>query len=169
MTETEEHMSQQIGSLYKISSLIGQYDEPNTVLQYVLNEIVRVLNISSATISLINAETHSLESEVFYGLDEDIQQYSLELGKGITGWVALMGRPLLANDVSRETRYFPLKDSVAHSEMAVPLKEQDEVVGVINVDSDEKNAFTEQDLKFLSLIAAEAGRVVGRVWYVSPA
>jgi signal transduction histidine kinase len=166
MDNTLANYNKQIDALYRISSLIGKREDPNDVLELILGEIVRVLSVSSASISLISAETKSLEIEVSYGLDDSIKNHTLELGQGITGWVALHGKPLLARDVNKETRYFPLKTSV-NSEMAVPLQEEGEVIGVINVDSDEIDAFDEQDLKFLTLLASEAGRVVGRVWYVN--
>lgn len=164
--ENDQTQATQIDSLYRLSRLIGTKEDPNDLLGAILSEIVESLNVSSASISLIDADTNELRIEASHGLGAEESNYNLRLGEGITGWVALQGKPLLAEDVSKETRYFPLKDSV-RSEMAVPLKEQNEVIGVINVDSDELNAFSERDLKFLTLLAGEAGRVVSRVWFVS--
>ena len=164
--QTSSNHSAHIHALYRISSLIGKKDNPSEIIDEILNETVRVLKVSSASIALIDAENKSLKIEASYGLDEEEAQHDMFLGEGITGWVALQGKPLLAKDVSLETRYFPLKDSV-RSEMAVPLKEQDEVIGVINVDSDEVGDYNLDDLRFLTLIASEAGRVVSRVWFVN--
>ena len=50
--------------------------------------------------------------------------------------------------------------------MAVPLEEGGQMVGVLNVDADQVSAFDEEDLKILTLLAREAGRVLNRVWLV---
>ena len=76
--------------------------------------------------------------------------------EGIIGWVAQHGQPLLANDVSQETRYFPddprlLPDTRA--ELAVPLMVEDRVLGVLDVQARELNAFTSEDLFILATLA----------------
>ena len=76
--------------------------------------------------------------------------------EGIIGWVAQHGQPLLANDVSQETRYFPddprlLPDTRA--ELAVPLIVEDRVLGVLDVQARELNAFTSEDLFILTTLA----------------
>ncbi len=76
--------------------------------------------------------------------------------EGIIGWVAQHGQPLLANDVSLEARYFPddprlLPDTRA--ELAVPLLVEDRVLGVLDVQARELNAFTSEDLFILTTLA----------------
>ena len=57
-----------IDSLYRISSLVSDTDEPKVALGLILDEVVRVLKPSSASISLINPDTKALELEASYGL-----------------------------------------------------------------------------------------------------
>ena len=76
--------------------------------------------------------------------------------EGIIGWVAQHGQPLLANDVSLESRYFPddprlLPDTQA--ELGVPLMVEDRVLGVLDVQARELNAFTSEDLFILTTLA----------------
>jgi diguanylate cyclase (GGDEF)-like protein/PAS domain S-box-containing protein len=83
------------------------------------------------------------------------QDLRFKIGEeGMIGWVADMGEPLLANDVSQEPRYLP--DNLlleTKSELAVPLKVGERVVGVLDVDSDKPNAFDEDDLFVLQTLA----------------
>ncbi|MCJ7619452.1 MAG: GAF domain-containing sensor histidine kinase, partial [Anaerolineae bacterium] len=77
--------------------------------------------------------------------------------KGITGWVAGTGEPLLVRDVSQDERYFPLSDEAqTRSELCVPLKTKETVIGVLNVESDELDAFDQNDLAILQSIASQA-------------
>ena len=154
-----------IDALYRISSIVNGTEDPTEALNIILDEVVSVLKASSASISLINPETNTLNIEVNTGLPADRTSMSLPLGKGITGWVAQRGEPALVADVSKESRYVAVKSSI-RSEMAVPMEDQGTVIGVVNVDSEEIGAFSEQDLKLLTLLTNEAAKVVSRLWII---
>lgn len=154
-----------IDSLYRISSLVSDTDEPKEALALILQEIINVLQPSSASISLINPDTQRLELEVSHGLPEDWSDLDLALGQGITGWTALHGRALIVPDVHQEPRYISVRPNI-RSEMAVPMEDRSSVIGVVNVDSEQLNAFDEQSLKILTLLTNEASRVVSRLWLI---
>jgi len=75
-------------------------------------------------------------------------------GQGIIGHVAQTGVELLANDVSREPRYRYV-DSLpeTRSEVALPLKIEDRVLGVLDVQSDQPDCFGETDMLVLRALA----------------
>ncbi len=154
-----------IDSLYRISSLVSNTEEPKEALALILQEIINVLQPSSASISLINPDTQRLELEVSHGLPEDWSDLDLALGQGITGWCALHGRALTVPDVTKEPRYISVRPNIC-SEMAVPMEDRGSVIGVVNVDSEQLNAFDDQALKILTLLTNEAGRVVSRLWLI---
>lgn len=154
-----------IDSLYRISRLVSETDDAQVALEAILQELVDVLGATSASVALTNPDTNLLEIEVTRGLAADSKQFSLPLGIGITGWVALHGKPLLAPDVQRDPRYVPIKESI-RSEMAAPMLVEGWPVGVVNVDSDRLNAFSEEDLRLLTLLTMEATSVVSRLWLI---
>jgi signal transduction histidine kinase/FixJ family two-component response regulator len=81
----------------------------------------------------------------------------LKVGQeGIIGWVAGAGETLLARDVSQEPRYIRLTDGETRSELAVPIKIKGEVIGVLNVESDQLAAFDESDVVVLQSLANQA-------------
>jgi len=163
--ETRDSEQTAIDSLYRISSLVSDTDEPKVALDLILKEIIAVLRPSSASISLINPDTHKLELEASYGLPEDFDDVVLELGQGITGWSALHGKSIIVPDVKNEPRYISLRPSI-RSEMAVPMEDRGMVIGVVNVDSEAVNAFDEQAHKVLTLLTNEASRVVSKLWLI---
>lgn len=152
-------------SLYRISSLVSNTDEPTEALRLILDEVVGVFQPNSASISLINPDTKGLELEASYGLPEDWQDMALLLGQGITGWTALHGRALIVGDVREEPRYISVRPNI-RSEMAVPMEDHGTVIGVVNVDSEQVNAYDESSLKILTLLTNEAARVVSRLWLI---
>jgi len=154
-----------IDSLYRISSLVSDTEEPREALALILQEIINVLQPSSASIALINPDTNRLELEVSHGLAEDWNDLDLALGQGITGWCALHGRSIIVPDVSEEPRYISVRSSV-RSEMAVPMEDHGVLIGVVNIDSEQLSAFDDQSLKILTLLTNEASRVISRLWLI---
>jgi len=77
-------------------------------------------------------------------------------GKGITGWVASRGETLLVPDVSREPRYVSMSGSNTQSELTVPIKLKGQVIGVLDVQSEQLNAFDESDMTVVQSLANQA-------------
>tara|TARA_B100000212_G_scaffold186824_1_gene140899 strand:- start:284 stop:1999 length:1716 start_codon:yes stop_codon:yes gene_type:complete len=151
--------------LYRISQMSGEERNPKVALARILDEVMDAFGASSASICLLNADSDKLLIEVEKGLSKSSAGFELPMGVGITGWVAMHGEPFLCLDVENEDKYFCLDDRIG-SEMAAPLSEGGRTVGVLNVDSLEKNAFEENDLRLLILMANEASRVLESMWMV---
>ncbi len=155
-----------VDSLYRISSLVSDTEDPREALEIIIDEIMRILPAQSAAIELLNPDTNRLEIEVFRGFPDHSKEMQLRLGQGVTGWVALHGCSLVVPDVSKDPRYIPVKPEI-RSEMAVPMiGGAGNIAGVVNVDSERVDAFSENDLKVLTLLTNEASRVVNRIWLI---
>lgn len=74
-------------------------------------------------------------------------------GQGLIGWVAQEGQRLLVNDVGQESRYRCI-DALeeTEAELVIPLRLEGELVGVLDVQSDRRNAFDEDDLFILQTL-----------------
>lgn len=88
--------------------------------------------------------------------------HRLEVGKrGIVGYVAAAGIPRVALDVGQDAVYFDNPDLPnTHSEIALPLTVEGRVIGVLDVQSTEPNAFDQQDIEILSTLAAQIGAAI---------
>jgi signal transduction histidine kinase len=161
----KREQSRAIDALYRISTLSGKEFNSVRALEAILDEVMLVFSANSASISLLNSSADSLLIEVQRGLPESSRGFELPLGMGITGWVAQSGVPFLCTDVSKEEKYYSLDERV-EAEMAAPLTEGGRTVGALNVDSCSVNAFDEEDLRLLVLIANEASRVLENMWMV---
>lgn len=74
---------------------------------------------------------------------------------GISGRVAMTGRSVLTGDVGKHPDYIEI-DPETRSELGVPIKFGDRIIGVINVEHPDEDAFDEQDRRALELLAAQA-------------
>jgi signal transduction histidine kinase len=88
-------------------------------------------------------------------LDPPSLELPFEIGmRGITGWVAAHGEMLLVQDVSADPRYLHLNGADrTRSELAVPLIFGDEIIGVLDVESEHVGAFTELDVSTIQIVA----------------
>ena len=75
-------------------------------------------------------------------------------GSGIVGYVANFGTARIALDVGLDAAFFNNPDLPnTRSEMALPLKVRDKIVGALDVQSEKPGAFTENDANILSILA----------------
>jgi GAF domain-containing protein len=83
------------------------------------------------------------------------RQHKLQIGQaGIVGFVSATGTPRIALDVGSDAVFFDNPDLPnTHSEMALPLRVADEIIGVLDVQSTEPNAFQDEDVEVLSTLA----------------
>jgi PAS domain S-box-containing protein len=71
---------------------------------------------------------------------------------GISGRAILTRKAQLVLDVSQDADYI-VQDEKTKSELVIPLLDDDKVIGVMDVESDELNAFDELDQEALTLLA----------------
>ena len=90
------------------------------------------------------------------------RKHRLRVGEqGIVGNVTLIGKPRIAMDVGADAVFFnnpELPDT--HSEMALPLKNGERIIGALDVQSMETAAFTEDDIQMLNLLASQVSLAI---------
>jgi signal transduction histidine kinase len=149
--------------LYQVGSVIHSTLDSQEALQLIVSEAVRVMRASSGSLVLINPTSGFLEIHAAQNLSSAARKLKLRVGEGVTGWVAQSGKPARVGDVTLDKRYVSVRRDV-RSELAVPLEVQGEVRGVINVDSERVNAFTEDDQELLQELAIQAAQVIHNTW-----
>ena len=149
--------------LYRIASLATSAGEATTAQREILATTMAAFPADSGSLALLSAESGRLEICVGQGLPPEAGEFALRPGQGITGWVALHGKPLLVPDIAAEPRYIAARLGV-RCEMAAPLLAEGRTIGVINLDADRIAAFDQAALSRLARYAAEAGAVLHRLW-----
>ncbi len=149
--------------LYQVGSVIHSTLDSQEALQLIVSEAVRVMRASSGSLVLINPTSGFLEIHAAQNLSSAARKLKLRVGEGVTGWVAQSGKPARVGDVTLDKRYVSVRRDV-RSELAVPLEVQGEVRGVINVDSERVDAFSEDDQELLQELAIQAAKVIHNTW-----
>ena len=153
-------------ALYRFAALAAHSDDALAAMREMLEVLVATFGAEAGSIGLLNPDSGQLETEVQIGLPADQPtSVGLKLGHGITGWCVLNRRALLVGDVTIEPRYIAVR-AAARCEMAAPMLDGDNVVGVIDLESDRVHGFSAADVALLKDLAAEAARVLQRLWQV---
>jgi two-component system, sensor histidine kinase SagS len=114
-----------------------------------------VLHFDHFMVRLINQETGKLEPVITEGMPPEASDLDLLVeneGSGITGLVASTGQSYLCDDAESDERFLPGLPG-AKSSLTVPLRLQDRVIGVMDIESRETAAFTDLDRQFAEIFA----------------
>jgi len=166
MSEELAHLKaryERLKLLYQVGNVIHSTLEPQPALSLIVREAARLMDASSCSVVLLNPTNGFLEIQASQGLPEKAESLRLRIGEGLTGWVAQTGKAARVGDVTRDRRYIMLRPEV-RSELAVPLEVNNEVRGVLNVDADRLDAFTEDDQELLESLAAQVASVIQNTW-----
>jgi diguanylate cyclase (GGDEF)-like protein len=137
-------------------SSILEYDE---LLDFILSKNCEVMDAEKGSIMLFDEETEKLSIKVAKGIESNIiENTSIEIGKGIAGYVAQTGKSLLIRDTENEPGFFELKGRAIEkgTMLSVPLKIKDRIIGIMNVSKSVPNSFSDEDLDLFSTIANQA-------------
>lgn len=144
--------AKKLAAIFEISKALNEERDPQVLFRLIVDRAVELMSASSGSIILVDKESGFLRIEAERGLGEDVRErLRLRIGEGITGWVAKEGKPVLVPDVRKDPRYVEANPKI-RSEMAVPILRGPEVVGVLNLDHHETEAFTGEELELLTAL-----------------
>lgn len=147
-----------LGDLLKT---ISGSNELGSILDNMLDETMKFFGAKSGFIMLVDKDAKELYVERARAVDgQPISTGRLPIGEGAIGTVAATGTPRLIGSAKKlPGRYQSLTSSASQSAMmCAPLRIERKIIGVLTVEEKETDEnFTDSDLEFLSLIAAETG------------
>jgi signal transduction histidine kinase len=138
------------------------------VAQIAAELMARNFDYELAGVALVMGSEKELQLAGIGGNAADLVQHGLKYmvtnrENGIVMRVVNTGESLLVNDVKHDPVYLPVPDWDAGSEMCVPLKNGENVLGAIDVESKRKNAFSQNDLIVLESLAGILASVISNV------
>lgn len=103
------------------------------------------------------------QAEAVRGYDMDeLTGLHLKIGEGIIGHVALTSEPIISPNVRDDPLYINARGET-RSEMVAPIISNDEVMGVFDLESDELNAYSDDDLEVLQMLASQVAIIIEKV------
>ena len=149
--EKQNRTSRTMTELSREFSSILDLDE---LLKRIAESVRVLINYDAFGIFLVDAASEVLRTRFSARYDERVEIGNIPMGKGITGSAVETRKPVMVADTAADPRYIASHHGI-RSELAVPLMVQDRVVGVLNVESEKINFFTEDHLRVLSMLAPQ--------------
>ena len=140
-----------VASTLDVDELLAQVSE--LIRQYFDYPFVQVFTVHYGRRLVVYRAGSGLRAEALKDTDH---AYSLDDPHGLIPLVARTGQPVLVNDVAAEPAYRPseILPAVTQSELTIPLIYNDEVLGVLDVQSDKLGAFNYDDQVMMETLAA---------------
>src|SRR5215211_836071 len=180
MTEKLKEMASQgltttdkLRMLLDITKKISRSLDLQEVLNLVMDTLDSLIPYDAAGIFVLQCldpelvpegeEPCTFKSEAVRGYDiDELSDLHLKLGEGFIGSVAVSGTPIISHDVRKDPVYINARDRT-RSEMVAPIISNDEVIGVFDLESDELNAYSNDDLDVLMLLASQVAIIIEKV------
>lgn len=148
--------------LYDIGKKLSSSLTLDELLNAILESLRRVVDYNAGGVFLVDPERGQIESVSMSGYptacDEKIR---LKVGQGLIGHVASSGEAVIVSDVHKDKRYVQANPST-RSEIVVPILLEGELSGVINLESDEVNAYDHRSLSLVTAFASQAAVSIER-------
>jgi signal transduction histidine kinase/CheY-like chemotaxis protein len=141
-------------AIREVLTAIRHRKQVEEILEMVLSYASDLAKAAHGSIVTIDYNSHKLIITSIRGQDWTLekQMCQLTLGEGLTGHVALTGRPYLCSDTRFDPNYYQLFDNV-RCELIVPIIVENKVWGLINLDGSQPDSFDESTLSTVALLA----------------
>ncbi|MBI4466441.1 MAG: GAF domain-containing protein [Acidobacteria bacterium] len=154
--ENLREQARTLSLLHEVSRELTAILDREELLRRVAQRVKRLVDYHGFHVMLWNEETQLLENAFSLRFDERLAiKAGLPMGVGICGTAAALRQPVRVPNVHLDPRYVTCGDAVdVHSELVVPLVVKDRLIGVLDLESTEYNAFTEQHEQLLSTLTS---------------
>jgi len=147
----------QAALLYKVGQRVSSKLELQALLSEIVTSIRDAFDYYGVMLLLLDEEEKVLQLQSIAGGYVEIfpKDLKVELGKGIIGHAVTSGRIQVSGNVSTDPHYYRWANEETKSEMALPIKSGEKVIGVLDVQSDCFNAFDETDIVSIETLSTQ--------------
>ena len=157
--------TEELNLLHRITQIIGSTLDLRTILHEI---VVLVSGLTKADACFVYLHEPAQRSLVLSASKTphpgEIDQLRLQMGEGLTGWVAEHKKPLAIPQKAHEDHRFKffhtLPEDTFESFLSVPILVKDNVVGVINVQHKKPHVHTDRTLNLLTTISRQAAGAI---------
>jgi GAF domain-containing protein/HAMP domain-containing protein len=147
-------------SLYQVTTAAASSTTLDNALFSAAQGLRVTMNGARVAIFLLGPEQDALVVRAHSGFtSREVESMHVPLGQGVQGWVAVNKQPSLVANTATDSRYLMI-DSDVQSELCVPLIHRDELLGILDIQSQHVAAFTEDDVTLLGTVAGSLAAIM---------
>jgi PAS domain S-box-containing protein len=165
LKKAEITLKQQLNELNVLQAsafTCAQARDVDTLLRQITNIIGNTLYPDIYGIFLVDEKQKTLTAHSSYSFISDKEEIAHPFERGLTGKAARTQKAIRADDVRKYPEYI-VSNPAIRSELCVPIKVSDQVLGVLNVESVRPDHFTATDERLLSTIATQVATAMQKL------
>ncbi len=153
--EEAQRRAVQLGLIYGVGQRMISKLELEALLSEIVTAVHDAFGYYGVMLLLVDEETNRLTMQSIVGGYANLfpKDLWLAIGEGMIGYAAASGKTQLSGDVSKHPHYVRKAKEETNSELAVPIKSGKKVIGVLDLQSDEFDAFDETDVMVTETLA----------------
>jgi signal transduction histidine kinase len=164
LREEAEGRARNLGLIHEVVQQVIGLTNPHEVAEITSELLARYFAYELCSVFIAN-EKGDLTIGGFGGTSQNVvkramKSFEYPLIGGITGHVFETGESVVVNDVLQDNRYRSIKGWQAGSEMCVAIREGEKILGIVDVESSSRNAFTHNDFIAMESLAGILASVI---------
>jgi signal transduction histidine kinase len=164
LREEAEGRARNLGLIHEVVQQVIGLTDPREVAEITADLLARYFAYELAAVFIAD-EKGKLTIGGFGGASQSVVKRAMKSFEypvigGITGHVFETGESVVVNDVLQDTRYRSIKGWQAGSEMCVAIRDGTKILGILDVESSSRNAFTHNDFIALESLAGILASVI---------
>ena len=164
LREEAEGRARNLGLIHEVVQQVIGLTNPHEVAEITSELLARYFAYELCSVFIAD-ERGDLTIGGFGGTSQNvvkraIKSFEYPLSGGITGYVFETGESIVVNDVLQDSRYRSIKGWQAGSEMCVAIREGEKILGIVDVESSSRNAFTHNDFIAMESLAGILATVI---------
>lgn len=150
-----ERQLQETSSLHNLATTATVEPDEDTIITQATDIIGKILNPEFFGVLLFDPQEKVLTVHPSYrNIPQELVDVKVPLSKGVVGQVVKTGKSIYLPDVEESTQFLEIVPGIK-SELCVPIKVQDNVLGVINIEDKTPDAYSAADERFLVTLASQ--------------
>jgi PAS domain S-box-containing protein len=162
LEEEAQRRAAQAALVYEVGQRVSHKLELNELLPEIVTTVRDAFDFYGVMILLVDEKANRLTTQSIAGAYANIfpRDLSYAIGEGMIGYAAATGKTQISGDVSKGPHYVREADEETKSELAVPIKSGQKVIGVLDIQSDEFEAFDETDVMLIETLADQIAAAI---------
>jgi GAF domain-containing protein len=163
LLEETQRQFDDLSILHMVSTATTGATDEDALIAEVTRVIGQSFRMDMFGILLVDESANGLRCHPsFWGISQELKEFIVPLEGTVIGSVAVEGKSVRIPDVSQVENYWPAVPET-RSEICIPIKVAGKVIGVINAESVELNAFSQEDERVLTTIAGHLATSVEKI------
>lgn len=157
LTKEKFHQEAQAKLIYNVGQRVISKLELADLLAEIVNAIHEAFNYYGVMLLLIGENKNLLTLQSIVGAYTDVfsDDLSLEIGEGMIGLAAKTGKTQICSDSNKDPNWVQKANELTRSELSIPIMSGNKLIGVLDIQSDELNAFNQGDVVAMETLCTQ--------------